>query len=376
MVLAPEHALVDKLTTKDQTAEVVAYRDRAIRASDIDRLSTEREKTGVFTGAYAVNPVNNEKIPVWIADYVLSTYGTGAIMAVPAHDERDFAFALRYGLPILPVIERPDQKARAFVPLAAVGDDFEKLAKEDGLPVAKRSDGYVLDPAWADVNRAVRLIQGELKAGAWASVVGTRFAFVFQDAVIAHDSIAADREIVSRCALLTGASFHARTAMEILSQIPAYEGFLFHADVGTMQHSGRFSGTRGHLAKDAVTTWLEKGEKGKKAITYRLHDWLISRQRYWGAPIPIVTCASAARCPSRRRTCPFCCPTSPSSARWGLPTSRATPTRRARRAAARHGATPTRWTRSSTRRGTSCGSSTRTTAAARSCATTSTIGSR
>ncbi len=308
MVLAPEHDLVDELTTKEQKAEVAAYRDRAIRASDIDRLSTEREKTGVFTGSYAVNPANNEKIPVWIADYVLATYGTGAIMAVPAHDERDFTFAIRYGLPILPVIERLDRRARAFVPTAAVGDDFEKVARDDSLPVEKTADGYVLDPKWDDVNRAVRLIQSQLKSGGWASVVGTRFAFIFQDAVIAHDSVGVDREIVARCALLTGSSFHARTAMEILTQIPAYEGLLFHADAGTMQHSGRFSGTRGHQAKDAVTTWLEKGGKGKESITYRLHDWLISRQRYWGAPIPIVYCEKCGEVPVPEKDLPVLLP--------------------------------------------------------------------
>ena len=91
MVLAPEHPLVDELTTAEQRAAVAAYQDEARRESEIERLSTEKEKTGVFTGAYAVNPVNGEQIPIWISDYVLMGYGTGAIMAVPAHDERDFA---------------------------------------------------------------------------------------------------------------------------------------------------------------------------------------------------------------------------------------------------------------------------------------------
>jgi leucyl-tRNA synthetase len=308
MVLAPEHALVDKLATKEQKAEVTAYRDRAIRASDIDRLSTDRDKTGVFTGAHAVNPANNERIPIWIADYVLMSYGTGAIMAVPAHDERDFAFALRYGLPILPVIERLDRRARAFVPSSAVGEDFAELARADELPIETVADGYVIDCAWDNVNRAVRFIQTALEPNGWASVVGTRFAFIFHDAVIAHDSVAADREIVARCALLTGATFNARTAMEILTKIPAYEGLLFHAAVGTMQHSGRFSGTRGAQAKGVVTAWLEKGQKGKKAITYRLHDWLISRQRYWGAPIPIINCKKCGEVPVPEKDLPVLLP--------------------------------------------------------------------
>src|SRR5690606_4263185 len=101
MVLAPEHDLVDKLTADAQRAVVMAYREQAARATEIERLSETREKTGVFTGGYAVNPVNGLKIPVWIADYVLGSYGTGAIMAVPAHDQRDFDFARRYDLAIV-----------------------------------------------------------------------------------------------------------------------------------------------------------------------------------------------------------------------------------------------------------------------------------
>src|SRR5690606_26715383 len=107
MVLAPEHDLVDKLTTDAAREVVSAYREQAASATEIERLSETREKTGVFTGGYAINPVNGERIPIWIADYVLSSYGTGAIMAVPAHDQRDFDFARKYDLAIVPVI-RPD----------------------------------------------------------------------------------------------------------------------------------------------------------------------------------------------------------------------------------------------------------------------------
>ncbi len=180
MVLAPEHPLVDKLTTPDRRAEVEAYVAQASRRSEIERLSTEKEKTGVFIGAYAINPVNGERIPIWIADYVMMTYGTGAIMAVPAHDERDFAFAKKYGLPIPVVIKPPDW------------------------------DG------------------GELEE--------------------------------------------------------AYTG------PGPMINSGPFDGTPADVAIRRVTEWLEEQGIGRFRVNYRLHDWLISRQRYWGAPIPIVYC--------------------------------------------------------------------------------------
>src|SRR5207249_1929838 len=103
MVLAPEHPLVKTITTPEQRAAVEAYRAEAARKSDLERTELAKTKSGVFTGAFAINPVNAEKLPIWIADYVLISYGTGAIMAVPAHDERDFAFAKQFDLPIRPV---------------------------------------------------------------------------------------------------------------------------------------------------------------------------------------------------------------------------------------------------------------------------------
>ena len=124
MVLAPEHPLVATLTSPAQRAEVDAYVARTQTETEIERLSTDREKTGVAIGADAINPVNGERIPIWIADYVLASYGTGAIMAVPAHDERDFAFAKRFGLPIRRVVAAPgtgadDEMVDAYVAHAA-----------------------------------------------------------------------------------------------------------------------------------------------------------------------------------------------------------------------------------------------------------------
>ncbi len=108
MVLAPEHPLVDSVTTHEHQHAVQKYRDDAERMDEIERTAADKEKTGVFTGGYAINPVNDERIPIWIADYVMMGYGTGAIMAVPAHDERDFEFATKYGLEIRRVITGPD----------------------------------------------------------------------------------------------------------------------------------------------------------------------------------------------------------------------------------------------------------------------------
>lgn len=183
MVLAPEHPLVEKVTTDEQEAVVHEYVHQAVRRTDIEREAVDREKTGVFTGGYAINPVNEERVPIWIADYVLMSYGTGAIMAVPAHDERDFAFARKYDLEVRPVIQP---------------EDVETL------------DGATMTEAQ-----------------------------------------------------------------------PVY---------GEMINSGPLSGTPADRAVEATIEHLEENEIGEGAVGYRLRDWLISRQRYWGAPIPIVEC--------------------------------------------------------------------------------------
>src|SRR5205085_6308815 len=108
MVLAPEHRLVDAIVTEEQWPAVEEYRAKTARKSDLERTELAKEKTGVFTGGYAINPANGERIPIWIADYVLATYGTGAIMAVPAHDERDLEFARKFNLPIRAVVQAPE----------------------------------------------------------------------------------------------------------------------------------------------------------------------------------------------------------------------------------------------------------------------------
>jgi leucyl-tRNA synthetase len=194
MVFSPEHPLVNEITTPENKQAVEEYKAQAARQTDIQRGAVDKEKTGVFTGAYAINPVNQARIPIWIADYVMMSYGTGAIMAVPAHDERDFAFARKYELPIIPVI----------------------------LPVGATSSGNPPDG----------------------------------------------------------------TTMEA-----AYIGN------GVMVNSDMLNGTKVNTEKGrknpsiaAVLDWLAQQGIGKESVNYRYRDWLISRQRYWGAPIPMINC--------------------------------------------------------------------------------------
>ena len=298
MVLAPEHPLVDKLTGDEQRAAVEAYRIQASRQSEIERLSTEKEKTGVFIGAYAVNPVNGARIPIWIADYVMMGYGTGAIMAVPAHDERDFEFALKFGLPIVPVIDRPDSVAKSLVFPDSVRD-MDALAqrlREAGIafevaPVGNLGDGlFVTLQGDAQIDGYIAMLREALLTGNWTEIVGARWAFVFDDGVRAFDSVEAGEEILARCKAIYPPVQGNRTLMEMLNNLPFYRDVLFHAEYGTMINSGPFSGTPGDRAKREVIAWLEGRGIGSAEVNYRLRDWLISRQRYWGAPIPIVYC--------------------------------------------------------------------------------------
>ena len=175
VALAPEHSLISQLVNSDTREKVEAYIQASQQKSDVERQEN-KEKTGVFTGSYVINPVNGRKLPIWVADYVLGGYGTGAVMAVPAHDERDFAFAEKFDLPIVQVIDKPEHSADA----------------------------------------------------------------------------------------------------------GCYSG------EGELINSGQFNGTRSEDAREQIVAWLEQQNSGRSKTTYKMRDWLISRQRYWGAPIPIV----------------------------------------------------------------------------------------
>lgn len=195
MVIAPEHPLADKLTTADRKEEVKKYLDMAAHKSDLERTDLAKDKTGVFTGSYAINPVNGEKIPIWIADYVLISYGTGAIMAVPAHDDRDWEFAKKFNLPIIEVL---------------------------------RSEVDIQQQAWTE--------DGEHVNSQWL------------DGLNKKDAI------------------------------------------------------------DRMLEFLEKNNCGHKAVNYKLRDWIFSRQRYWGEPIPVVHCPKCGNVPLDEKDLPLTLP--------------------------------------------------------------------
>jgi leucyl-tRNA synthetase len=290
MVLAPEHPLVERLTTDEYQEVVHQYVHESVRLSDIQREAMDKEKTGVFTGGYAINPVNGDRIPVWIASYVLMTYGTGAIMAVPAHDERDFEFALKFGLPILPVIDRPDRLTKSRIKSGFMEEGFTNALKEIGFDFAEQDGNYFLTVPADRAEEYIEVVQQHLKANTWAEIVGTKWVFIFEDGLKNWDSVESDQNILARCQELDPGMDKYRTVMEYLWDVPFYQDALFHHAYGEMINSGPLTGTPSDQAVRKTNDYLEERGTGKFAVNYRIRDWLISRQRYWGAPIPIIHC--------------------------------------------------------------------------------------
>ncbi len=317
MVLAPEHPLVAKLTTPDRKSEVEAYAGEVTRHTEIEREATDKEKTGAFIGAYAVNPVNGAKIPIWIADYVLMTYGTGAIMAVPAHDDRDFAFALKFGLPILPVIDRPDGLTKSFALGGTMREGLAEALRDEHISFEEKQGSLYITIPKQKTARYIEIAQKFVAPGKWNEVVGGQWVFIYGPNDVAEwDSVEAGQKILARCKQLEPNVRARRTVMEMLDAVEFYREALYHDHYGTMIHSGEFNGTPGETAKQDVIAWLAEKGVGKGAVTYRIRDWLISRQRYWGTPIPIVYCPQHGQVPVPDEQLPV---TLPDDVEW-LPT--------------------------------------------------------
>jgi leucyl-tRNA synthetase len=292
LALAPEQELVERLTTPEHRDEVEAYVQRAARTGEIERRSTAREQSGVFTGSFAVNPVNGARVPVYVADYVLPGHGTGIVMGVPAHDRRDFEFALAAGLPVLPVIAPADGEARSYLRHGTFAPRLGEELRAAGLSYTERGGGLLVTLPERDRARYVDRVRRHLAPDSWTEVIGAGWQFVFGDgAVLEVATLADERRVLDRCRALAPAVRARRTVAELLWSVPFYRDLLCHDAHGTMINSGPLTGTPGDAAEARTIAWLAERGFGRHRVSYRMHDWVISRQKYWGTPIPIVFCA-------------------------------------------------------------------------------------
>jgi leucyl-tRNA synthetase len=194
-------------------------------------------------------------------------------------------------LPIIPVIDRTDGLTKSLALKGTMETGFEKALAEAGIPYTVQEDGSLgITIPKEKVSEYLACAKRFIKAGCWNEVVGTEWLFIFEDEIVYWDSIQSERAILARCRSLQPAVGQYRTVMEMLHSVAFYQDVLFHHDYGDMIHSEEFSGTLGESAIQVVIEYLEKKKIGKRAVNYRLRDWLISRQRYWGAPIPMVYC--------------------------------------------------------------------------------------
>ena len=318
MVVAPEHPLVEQILAERQDEALREFVERVLRVSEIERGATEAEKEGYFTGWQALNPANGEKIPIYVANYVLMGYGTGAIMAVPAHDERDLHFALKYGLPVIPVIKRPGGQARSFMPKGTYRPGLGEALARAGFQFEERDGSLYVTLAEDRRTDYIELVGKFISPGSWTEVIGSSWQFVFPDRVMEIGSLAEERAALERCRELEPSLREKRTVAEVLWGVEFYRDLLFHTEYGEMINSGELSGTPSEEAVERTIEWLEERGSGRAAVSYRLRDWLISRQRYWGAPIPIVYCDKCGTVPVPEGELPVLLPDVPAVAKEGL----------------------------------------------------------
>ena len=334
-VLSPEHPLIDKITSKEQKEEVEKYKKVAAAKSDLERTDLNKDKTGVFTGAYAINPVNNKEIPIWISDYVLASYGTGAIMAVPAHDERDYEFAKKFNIPIIQVLEE------------VTGTPHEDETKKNSIVAIlyDAEENKYLTINWHEFGGRL-FIGGTIKEGETPLDCALReiteetgyknIELVCELPKINHHYYAynKDKYFNIEC---TGFLFKLKNNEKVKQNLDDDEKFdvewvedtIIDNEVNDELHKktyeysknpGAMTGDGIHINSeflnglnkvDAIQNmlnWLEEKNVGTKKINYRLRDWIFARQRYWGEPIPIVHFEDGTTAPLKDSELPLVLP--------------------------------------------------------------------
>ena len=334
-VLAPEHKLVDVITTDEKKSEVEAYKEACLLKNEMERTELNKEKTGVFTGAYAINPVNGAKIPIYISDYVLASYGTGAIMAVPAHDERDYEFATKFNIPIIQVLEEVtgtphegETKKNSIVAILYDEANDKYLTVNWHEMGGRLFIGGTIKEGETSLDCAIREIKEETgykdielvhklpkinhhyyayNKDKYFNIESTGFLFKLvsnaQDEQNLDDDEKFDLEWVDKNTIMAEVNdgLHKKTFEYALAP-GAMEGDGIHIN------SGFLDGLNKEDAISKMLEFLEKNNCGKKQVNYKMRDWIFSRQRFWGEPIPMIYCNTCGWQPMNEEDLPLLLP--------------------------------------------------------------------
>ena len=333
-VLSPEHELVPKITTKDHEQEVKKYQEECSLKNEMERTELNKEKTGVFTGAYAINPVNSKEIPIYISDYVLASYGTGAIMAVPAHDERDYDFAKKFNIPIIQVLEEVtgtphDNEFKKNSIVAIVYDEANdkyltinwhekggrlfiggtikdgEIPLECALREVKEETGYSNIELVCETPK-INHHYYAFNKDKYFNIECTGFMFKLKDDAKERQNLdddeAFDVEWVDHNTLSEiKDELHAKT-LEYALNPGAMVGDGIHIN------SSFLDGLNKKDAIDTIIKWLSDNKMGERKVNYKMRDWIFSRQRFWGEPIPMINCPKCGWVPMDEKDLPLLLP--------------------------------------------------------------------
>ncbi len=343
-VFAPEHPYVDEITTEEHKAEIAAYKEACTLKNEMERTELNKEKTGVFTGAYAINPVNGEEIPIYISDYVLASYGTGSIMAVPAHDDRDYEFAKKFHLPIRQVIAKNfvgegDSAIRKDAPMTerkVVVAVIKHPTEEKYLCVRNKKFGWLnfvmggIEEGEDPTTAAIREVQEE--TGYQDITIDHEMEFIYYDNFYAaHKGV--NRHIEAHTVVGVLNSLEAKEISKeeqdiaevewiskdkliesMSTEAHKYDAFRVVNGEGAMTedgvhvHSENLDGLDKEEAIHTMIDWLEEHHCGTKKINYKMRDWIFSRQRFWGEPIPMIYCEKCGWVPMKEEDLPLLLP--------------------------------------------------------------------